>query len=219
MHQNTLLVQMHQIRQQGECLFGQGISTGLQPCPFREGETNDSEMALRDRGVDNSGVCAGTVLECRTKSGKLAGTVLNAQQDWTTFRANYDAMMSNFERMAAATGNKARQERAHQGREAMRLVTDDQLTKTFAQNHVPDLSFGATASQYLAAQMESQQKAAETNRALSPLTPGFPARLTRRRMRWGGHYRRHPIRPFHYQGGCKFDPGRGRLGLQRGHPG
>jgi hypothetical protein len=98
----------------------------------------------------------------------------NAQQDWTTFREKFDVMMSNFERIAAATGNKARQERAHQGREAMRTVTDDQLTKTFGQNHAPDLSFGAVASQYLAARMESQQKAAEKNRALSPLTPGFP---------------------------------------------
>ncbi len=98
----------------------------------------------------------------------------NAQQDWTTFRANYDVMMSNFERMAAATGNTARQERARQGREAMRLVTDAQLAKTFGQNTVADLSFGATTSQYLAAKIESQQKTAETNRALSPLTPGFP---------------------------------------------
>jgi hypothetical protein len=90
------------------------------------------------------------------------------------FRTEYDTMMSNFERIAKATGNKARQERAHQGREAMRMVTDDQLTKTFGQNHVPDLSFGAMASQYLAARLESQQKAAEKNRALTPLTPGFP---------------------------------------------
>ena len=83
-------------------------------------------------------------------------------------------MMSSFERMAAATGNKARQERAHQGREAMRLVTDAQLTKTFGENAVPDLSFGVMTSQYLAAKIESQQKTAETKRALSPLTPGFP---------------------------------------------
>jgi hypothetical protein len=97
----------------------------------------------------------------------------NAQQNWTAFRENYDAMMSNFERMAAATGNKARQERAHQGREAMRTVTDAQLVKTFGENAVPDLSFGAAASQYVAAKIESQ-KTAETQRALSPLTPGFP---------------------------------------------
>jgi hypothetical protein len=92
------------------------------------------------------------------------------------FREKYDVMMSNFERIAKATGNKARQERAHQGREAMRMVTDDQLTKTFGQNHVPDLSVGAMASQYLAARIESEQKAAEKNRAraLTPLTPGFP---------------------------------------------
>jgi|GEM_PF-6269566 len=91
-----------------------------------------------------------------------------------TFRANYDVMMSNFERMAKATGNKARQERAHQGREAMRMVTDAQLTKTLGQNQVPDLSVGVMASQYLATKMESQQKAAEKERALAPLTPGFP---------------------------------------------
>jgi hypothetical protein len=101
---------------------------------------------------------------------------LNAQEPGAlqAFRENYDVMMSNFERMAKATGNKARQERAHQGREAMRMVTDDQLTKAFGQNQVPDLSFGAMTSQYLAAKIESQQKTAETKRALSPLTPGFP---------------------------------------------
>ncbi len=113
-------------------------------------------------------------LSAEQNPGNSLAPSSNAQQDWTTFRENYDAMMSNFERMAAATGNKARQERAHQGREAMRLVTDAQLAKTFGENPVPDLSFGATASQYLAAKMESQQKTAETKRALSPLTPGFP---------------------------------------------
>lgn len=90
------------------------------------------------------------------------------------FRENYDVMMSNFERMAKATGNKTRQERAHQGREAMRKVTDDQLTRTFGQNQIPDLSAGAMTSQYLAAKIESQRKVAETSRALTPLTPGFP---------------------------------------------
>ena len=91
-----------------------------------------------------------------------------------TFRDNYDVMMSNFERMARASGNTARQERASQGRKAMRMVTDDQLTKAFGQSRVPDLSAGVTYSQYLASQMESKRKAAETLRALAPLTPGFP---------------------------------------------
>lgn len=90
------------------------------------------------------------------------------------FREKYDVMMSNFESIAKASGNKARQERAHQGREAMRMVTDDQLTKTFGQNHIPDLSVGAMASEYAAARIESQQKTAEKIRALTPLTPGFP---------------------------------------------
>jgi hypothetical protein len=112
-------------------------------------------------------------LSAEQNPGSSQAPSSDAQQDWTTFRANYDVMMSNFERMAAATGNTARQERAHQGREAMRLVTDAQLAKTFGQNPVPDLSFGATASQYLAAKIDSQ-KTAETKRALSPLTPGFP---------------------------------------------
>ncbi len=113
-------------------------------------------------------------LSAEQNLGNSTGPSSNAQQDWATFRANYDVMMSNFERMAAATGDKARQERARQGREAMRSVTDDQLTRTFGQNKVPDLSFGTMASQYLAAKMETQQKSAETNRALSPLTDPFP---------------------------------------------
>ena len=97
-------------------------------------------------------------LSAEQNLGAPQAPLSNAQRDWTTFRANYDVMMSNFERMAAATGNTARQERVHQGREAMRLVTDAQLTKTFGQNPVPDLSFGATASQYLAAKIESQRR-------------------------------------------------------------
>ncbi|MEO8190397.1 MAG: hypothetical protein ABI682_08640 [Acidobacteriota bacterium] len=91
-----------------------------------------------------------------------------------TFRANYDAMMANFERMAKATGNTARQERASQGRKAMRMVTDDQLIKSFGQNEVPDLSAGVMNSQYLASQMESQQKAAEGKRPMATRTAGFP---------------------------------------------
>ncbi|HSP93022.1 MAG TPA: hypothetical protein VLU06_00630, partial [Thermoanaerobaculia bacterium] len=103
------------------------------------------------------GVALAPSLSAEQNPGGSQEPSSNAQQDWTAFRANYDVMMSNFERMAAATGNTARQERVHQGREAMRLVTDAQLTKTFGQNPAPDLSFGATASQYLAAKMESQQ--------------------------------------------------------------
>jgi hypothetical protein len=88
------------------------------------------------------------------------------------FRANYDAMMSNFERLAAAMGDTLLQERARQGREAMGAVSDDQLATTFGQDRIPDLSVGVTVSRDLISRMESQQKAAEASSALEPLTPG-----------------------------------------------
>ncbi|MGE5347291.1 MAG: hypothetical protein ACM3JH_15160 [Acidithiobacillales bacterium] len=90
------------------------------------------------------------------------------------FRNDYDLMMSNFERMAKAAGNKALQDRALQGREAMQAVTDDQLLKTFGQNHIPDLSVGVMASQYLATHMEQRQTQTAPKRGKVPLTPGFP---------------------------------------------
>jgi hypothetical protein len=90
------------------------------------------------------------------------------------FRDKYDAMMANFEQIAATTGNQAVQGRAHRAREAMQLVTDDQLLKTFGPSGVPDLSVGVMATQYLAARLESEHNQVQKNPGRLPLTPGLP---------------------------------------------
>jgi hypothetical protein len=76
-------------------------------------------------------------------------------QTLESFRAQYDIMMSNFERIYAATGDTAGQERVRQGREAMRALTNDQLARLYAQTRIPDLSAAAVASEYVASRAES----------------------------------------------------------------
>ena len=140
--------------------------------------TNDSEMALPYRGVDNSGGCAGTVLECRTKSGELAGTILKCPTRLDDFPRELRRHDVQLRAHGSGNGQQGASRACSPGAGSHAAGDDAQLAKTFGENRVPDLSFGATASQYLAAKMESQQKTAETNRALSPLTPGFPGPST-----------------------------------------
>ena len=72
-----------------------------------------------------------------------------------SFRAQYDVMMSNFERIAVAMGDTAAQERVRQGRDAMQAVTNDQLAALYARTRIPDLSVAAAASEYVASRLGS----------------------------------------------------------------
>jgi hypothetical protein len=74
-----------------------------------------------------------------------------------TYRAQYDAMMSNFDRVLAAQGGTEGQERARRGREAMRAVTDQQLAALYSRTRLPDLSVAVVASQYLVRRPSSIQ--------------------------------------------------------------
>ncbi len=87
----------------------------------------------------------------------VAGPVI-AQDggDPQSFRAQYDAMMSNFERIFAARGDVAGQERAQQGLEAMQGLSDQQLAALVAKTGVMDLSEAVLATESLAARMESE---------------------------------------------------------------
>ena len=71
-----------------------------------------------------------------------------------TFRNQYDAVMSNYERIFAARGDIAGQERAQQGLEAMQSVSDQQLATLAAKTGVMDLSEAVVSTQSLAARME-----------------------------------------------------------------
>jgi hypothetical protein len=82
--------------------------------------------------------------------------ISQGQRNLDQFRAQYDTMMSNFERMFAAQGNVAGQQRAHEGRDAMMRLTNEQLAKVYSQTRVPDLSVATIASGFLASQAESR---------------------------------------------------------------
>jgi hypothetical protein len=67
------------------------------------------------------------------------------------FRAEYNATMTNFERLAAARGDLEMLERTREGREAMSRVTEAQLEKVYVMTGRPDLSAGVLASELMAA--------------------------------------------------------------------
>ena len=48
-----------------------------------------------------------------------------------TLRQQYDALLANYERVAASRGDKATRDRAHAGRVVMRSLTDQQLAAMF----------------------------------------------------------------------------------------
>jgi hypothetical protein len=66
------------------------------------------------------------------------------------FRAEYNATMTNFERLAAARGDLELLERAREGRDAMSKVTEAQLEKVYVLAGRPDLSAGVLASEMMA---------------------------------------------------------------------
>ena len=76
------------------------------------------------------------------------------------FRGQYDAMMANFERILAARGDIAGQQRARAGRDAMRGLSDQQLLNLYSRTRIPNLSVVVTATQYLVSQADSLKTAA-----------------------------------------------------------
>jgi hypothetical protein len=75
--------------------------------------------------------------------------IAQAPRTIEAFRAQYDAMMANYEQLFAAEGNIQGQMRARQGREAMQALTNEQLARVFAKSRIPDFSIIASASNYL----------------------------------------------------------------------
>ena len=72
-----------------------------------------------------------------------------------SFRAQYAAIMADFSRIYAATGDTAGQERVRQGLEAMGALTDDQVARLYAKTRIPDLTLAAAASEYVASRAKS----------------------------------------------------------------
>jgi hypothetical protein len=91
------------------------------------------------------------------------------------FRQHYDNAMANFQHVAEASGDTAAAQRAAEGLEAMRTVTDDQLRKLFSKTRVPDFSVVSMATQYLASKVDTRSaRAAASTFAPVPATAGFP---------------------------------------------
>lgn len=108
--------------------------------------------------------------------------VAQEPQPVQTFRDNYDALLSNFERMSAVRGDTASQQAARQGRKILATLTNDQLARLFKQGSIPDVSVAVVATRHLASRMESKQKARSLSverlgnptLAVTPQSPGFP---------------------------------------------
>jgi hypothetical protein len=90
-------------------------------------------------------------------------------------RQNYDTAMANFQHVADVSGDTAAAQRAGEGREAMRTVTDDQLRKLFSRTRVPDFSIVSMATQSLSSKVDGKNgPAAGFAFAPTPATPGLP---------------------------------------------
>lgn len=88
-----------------------------------------------------------------------------------TLRAQYDAMLADFEALAAGRGNTEAAAEARKGREAMRSVSDEQLAAVYSQTRVPDLSVATMASRYMVTQAASLSRTMLLDR---PQSAGFP---------------------------------------------
>ncbi len=86
-------------------------------------------------------------------------TPLSAQEAGETaqFRAQFDTMMANYERMATTLGNLKTLEQASEARLAMSRVTDQQLAIIYARTGFPNLAGAVIASELLASRATKQQ--------------------------------------------------------------
>jgi hypothetical protein len=87
----------------------------------------------------------------------------------STLRDQYDALMANFERMAAARNETVLESQAQEGRRAMRALTDEQLMEVYSRTRIPDLSVASMASKFLVAQAD-----AAIGGGIAALSAGFP---------------------------------------------
>jgi hypothetical protein len=87
-----------------------------------------------------------------------------------TLRGQYDALMADFERLAADRGETVLEAQARKGREAMRALTDEQLAELYSRTRVPDLSVATMASRFVVSRAE-----AGLGDLAVPMSPGFPA--------------------------------------------
>jgi hypothetical protein len=86
-------------------------------------------------------------------------TPLTAQEGRETaqFRAQFDTMMANYERMAAKQGSLATLEKASEARLAMGRVTEQQLAILHSRTGYPDLSSAVIVSEMLASRPMKEQ--------------------------------------------------------------
>jgi hypothetical protein len=91
-----------------------------------------------------------------------------------TLRGQYDAMMANLGRLAAARGDKVTEAQAREGRDAMKSLTDQQLAEIYSRTRVPDLSVAATASRFLVRQTDALAKKDAGGDFVQLLSAGFP---------------------------------------------
>ena len=102
-----------------------------------------------------------------------APTFAQAPPDVQTLRRQYDTLMADFERYAAAKGDTASIEQSQRGRAAMKALTDDQLFEVFSRTRMPDLSVVTTASKHLSRQADAMN-ALSAKSLIQPLSDGFP---------------------------------------------
>jgi len=105
-------------------------------------------------------LCLALVLICLAMAGPAFAqgskpSQKTGGQTVESFRAQYAAMMANFSRIYAATGDTTGQERVRQGLEAMGALTDDQVAGLYAQTRIPDLSPATAASEYVASRAKA----------------------------------------------------------------
>jgi hypothetical protein len=91
-----------------------------------------------------------------------------------TLRGQYDAMMANLGRVAAARGDTVTEAQAREGRDAMKSLTDQQLAEIYSRTRVPDLSVAATASRFLVRQTDALAKKDAGGDFVQLLAAGFP---------------------------------------------
>ena len=105
-------------------------------------------------------LCLALVLICLAMAGPVFAqgskpSQKTGGQTVGSFRAQYAAMMADFSRIYAATGDTAGQERVRQGLEAMGALTDDQLARLYAKTRIPDPDACGAASEYVASRAKS----------------------------------------------------------------
>jgi hypothetical protein len=111
------------------------------------------------------------LLLCLTMAGPTLAQEPVALQ---TLRDQYDAMMANLERLAAARGDTVTEAQAREGRDAMKSLTDQQLAEIYSRTRVPDLSVAATASRFLVRQTDALAKRDASGDFVQLLSAGFP---------------------------------------------